>query len=171
MSSLFTRLGLQAISPGSQVPSYAGGYLIFQFIWAYGLTSARTLKQIYGLDHNVSPREDLDKFGPAAVKSGKITQSQLDMLKRNEGAHANSREHFAVFASAILWAHIAGLSHTNINASCVAYTVVRLAYVAVYILVDTPKLSQLRGITWWMSNFVCARLFWKGMKAINGQGM
>ncbi|KAH7117549.1 hypothetical protein B0J11DRAFT_536229 [Dendryphion nanum] len=163
MASLATALGLR----GSNPPSLAGAYLIFHFMWAYGITSSRTLKQIYGLDHNVSPREDLAKYGSAAVSSGKITQRQLDMLKRNESAHANSYENFPVFVGAILWAHVAGLDNVQINGSALVYTVIRIVYVAVYILVDTPKLSQLRGVCWWIGNVTCLRLFWQGMLAIN----
>ncbi|KAK5167144.1 uncharacterized protein LTR77_007874 [Saxophila tyrrhenica] len=159
MASLATTLGLRTPTGLGQPPSYAGAYLIFHFIWAYGLTSSRTLKQILGIDHNVSPREDLSKYGPAAVSSGKITQKQLDMLKRNEGAHANSYENYAVFAAAMIWSHVAGLDTTDVNASALVYTVARLAYVAIYVLVDKPLLSQMRGICWWMGN--------AGMKAIN----
>lgn len=166
MSSLSTTLGLHTL-PDHRTPSYAGPYLIFHFLWAYGFTSSRTLKQVLGIDHNVSPREDTSKYGASAVASGKITQRQLDMLKRNEGAHANSYEHYPVFASAMIWAHIAGLEMADVNASALAYTVARLAYVAIYVLVDTPALSQLRGLCWWTGNVVCLRLFWKGMKAIN----
>ena len=155
MSALLTTLGLSGPKP----PSYAGGYLMFHFLWAYGFTSSRTLKQIWGIDHNVSPREDLTKYGAAAVSSGKITQRQLDMLKRNEGAHANSYEHYPVLVGALLWAHVAGLSNAEINASALVYTIARLAYVTVYVLVDTPKLSQLRGVCWWIGNVTCLRLF------------
>ncbi len=140
---------------------------MFHFLWAYGITSARTMKQILGIDHNVNPRLDVNEHGPAAVANGKITQRQLDMLKRNESAHANSHENFAVFASAVLWAHITGLDNATINASCLAYTVARIAYVAVYIFAEKPAVSQLRGLCWWTGNIVCLRLFWKGMKAMN----
>jgi uncharacterized MAPEG superfamily protein len=164
MSSLLNHIpGFSSTNP----PSYTGGFLIFHFLWAYGITSSRTLKQFYGIDHNVSPREDLTKHGQAAVSSGKITQKQLEMLKRNESAHANSHENFSVFAAAMLWAHVAGLGYADINASGLVYTVARLAYVAVYVLVDKPALSQLRGLCWWTGNIVCMRLFWKGMQAIN----
>jgi uncharacterized MAPEG superfamily protein len=163
MSSITTALGLRGANP----PSYGGAYLIFHFLWAYGITSSRTVKQIWGIDHNVSPREDVTKYGAAAVASGKITQQQLDMLKRIEGAHANSYEQYGFFASALIWAHVAGLPMADVNASALAYTVIRMAYVGVYTFVDTPKLSQLRGMCWWTGNLVCLRLFWKGMQAIN----
>jgi hypothetical protein len=39
-----------------------------------------------------SPRQDLDKYGEAAVRDGKITRTQLQMLQRNEAAYANAVE-------------------------------------------------------------------------------
>lgn len=49
-----------------------------------------------------SPRADLDKYGPAAVSKGKITQAQLDELHRQEAAHQNAMVHYPVFlASAV----------------------------------------------------------------------
>jgi len=47
---------------------------MFNFVWAHILTSSRTLKQRYGVDHNVNPREDLTRFGEKAVQEGKITR-------------------------------------------------------------------------------------------------
>lgn len=150
-------------------PSLASGYIIFHFIFAYGILSSRTMKQYYGIDHNVSPREDLVKYGPEAVKSGKITQKQLDRLKRNEGAHANSVEHFPLFVGAMIWAHLTGLSTVSINGTALVYTVARLVYATVYVFVDRPAWSQMRGIAWWMSNIACLRLFWLGGKALNAK--
>lgn len=91
------------------------------------MVSSRPLKQYYGLDHNVNPREDLSKYGQKAVESGKITQKQLNQLKRNEAAHANSVEHFPLFVGAIIWACVAGLPTSEINGSALAYTVARVA--------------------------------------------
>lgn len=91
------------------------------------------------------------------------------MLKRVEGAHANSYEQYGFFASALIWAHISGLGFADVNGSALVYTLARIAYVTVYTLVDTPMLSQLRGLCWWTGNIVCLRLFWKGMKAINSK--
>ena len=102
MSSIATFLGLRGPSPGIPPPSHSAAFLIWQYLFAYGVLSSRTLKQIYGIDNNVSPREDLGKYGAAAVQSGKITQKQLDMLKRNESAHANTVEHYTLFATSIL---------------------------------------------------------------------
>lgn len=91
------------------------------------------------------------------------------MLKRNEPAHANSVEHFPLFVGAMIWAHVAGLSHAEINASRLVYTVARVAFAAVYVLVDTPTMSKLRGVCWWVSNIVCLRLFWVGGKGMDSR--
>jgi len=56
----------------------------------------------YGLDHNASPRLDLDKYGDEAVKEGKIGRKTLDMLKRWEGAHANNLEAFPAFVGTLV---------------------------------------------------------------------
>ncbi|KAK5119557.1 hypothetical protein LTR85_007385 [Meristemomyces frigidus] len=146
MSSLLTTLGLQGTGPLTPPLSHTSGYIIFHFLFAYAALASRLPKQYYGIDHNVSPREDIVKYGPKAVASGKVTQKQLNMLKRIESAHANSVEHFPMFVGAMIWAHVAGLPTTEINASALAYTVARVAYAAAYILVETVKLSQLRAI-------------------------
>jgi uncharacterized MAPEG superfamily protein len=114
------------------------------------------------LDHNVSPWDDLGKFGPDAVTSGKISQRQFDQLKRIEAAHANSVEHFPLFVGALIWAHMARLPTVEINRSALAYLLARIAYAAVYIFVDKPSWSQLRGLFWWTSNLLCFRLYWLG---------
>ncbi|KAK4544105.1 hypothetical protein LTR36_004603 [Oleoguttula mirabilis] len=169
MSSLLTTLGLRSSGPFTQPPSQAAGYLIFHFLFAYGVLSSRMLKLYYGIDHNVSPREDLTKYGQKAVENGKITQIQLNRLKRIESAHANSVEHFPLFVGAMIWAQVAGLPTSEINASALVYTVARVAYATVYILVYTPRMSQLRGICWWASNITCLRLFWLGGTAVNSK--
>lgn len=51
----------------------------------------------YRIDDNVAPREALAIRGERMVKEGKITKSALDQIKRLEGAHANSVEHFTLF--------------------------------------------------------------------------
>lgn len=43
-----------------------------------------------GIDNNVAPREDLAVVGEPAVKSGKLSRSVLNRLKREEAAHANA---------------------------------------------------------------------------------
>jgi len=155
-----SKLGLSAFPSTNYTPVILG----FQFIYAYGILSSRTLKQWYGLDHNVSPREDLSKYGDAAVRSGKITQRQLDMLKRNEAAHANSVEGFSLLVAGLGIASAAGVSSRVINAAGLSYTIARLAYGAIYVLVDHPKWSQLRGLTWWWGNLSCLYLLWEAQR-------
>lgn len=82
--------------------------MIFHFLWAYAGISSRYvthcfvqnyteedkltcvllqssgIKNYYGIDHQVSPREDLVKYGAKAVADGKITQAQLNQMKRVE---------------------------------------------------------------------------------------
>lgn len=62
--------------------------------------STRGKKFFAGLDHNVAPREDLSKYGEAAVQAGKISRSALNKLKRQEAAHANAVEGFPFFVAA-----------------------------------------------------------------------
>lgn len=166
--SLFATLDL--FGSGGSVPNYSPFFLGFQFVYAYGILSSRTLKQWYGLDHNVSPREDLAKYGEAAIREGKLTRRQYDMLKRNEAAHANSVEGFSLFVAGLGLASIAGVSTRVINAAGLSYTVARLAYGAIYILVDHPKWSQLRGVVWWWGNLSCLYLLWEAQKIFKTRG-
>jgi uncharacterized MAPEG superfamily protein len=161
--SLLTHLGLTTPPLGTTIPHYGPYALIFNFIFAYGLLSSRTLKQYYGIDHNSSPREDLTKYGDAAVSSGKITRAQLEMLKRNESAHANAVENYALLVAAVAVAGFAGVENVAVNRAVVGYTLVRIAYAAVYVLVPTgyERLSQLRGVCWWTANVCCFGLLWR----------
>lgn len=167
MSTFLQAIGLRASSPATMIPNYAPSFVIFQFIFAYGVLSSRTLKQYYGLDHNASPREDLKKYGDVAVREGKITQKQLDMLKRNEAAHANAVENFTLFTASVLFASLAGVKNQSINAAASVYTVARICYGVIYILIDHPLLSQLRGITWWTGNISCLYLLWQAGNKLN----
>lgn len=74
-------------------------FLAWNWFYAYCVLSSRTFKQYYGIDHNGSPRQDLDKYGAAAVKEGKMTQAQLDQIRRVEAASANSIDGFSLFAA------------------------------------------------------------------------
>ncbi|KAH9812171.1 putative membrane- eicosanoid glutathione metabolism protein [Teratosphaeria destructans] len=169
MSSLAAALGLRTSDQQPTAPpSLSASYIIWQFLFAYGILSSRAWKQYYRFDHNVNPREDVAKYGQKAVEAGKLSQKQLNQIKRVESAHANSVEHFPLFVGALIWAHVAGLPIVSINRCGLVYVLARIAYGAVYIFVDTPRLSHLRGIAWWISNVACLRLFWLGGKAING---
>ena len=99
-SNILTNLGLIQVNPSDHVPIYAGGFLIWNFIWAYAVTSTRTIKIYYKIDHNENPREDVIKYGERAVKEGKISQQTLNMIKRNEAAHANTVEGYSLFVGA-----------------------------------------------------------------------
>ncbi|QIW94605.1 hypothetical protein AMS68_000123 [Peltaster fructicola] len=160
-------VGLHAINETSAALNYTPGFLAFHFIFAYGLLSSRTLKQYYGIDHNVSPRYDLKDFGEEAVRTGKITRRQLEMLKRNESASANAVENYTLLAGALCLANIAGVNRSTINTAGLTYTAARIAYAAIYILVDHPWWSQMRGITWWIGNGSCLFLLWRSWQKLN----
>ena len=98
--SILSTLGLRAAEGTQNAPNHAAGYLIANYILAFGLMSTRGAKVRLGIDHNVAPREDVAKYGEAAVQSGKISRSTLNRLKRQEAAHANSVEGFSFFVGA-----------------------------------------------------------------------
>ncbi|KAI1361141.1 hypothetical protein F5Y08DRAFT_28074 [Xylaria arbuscula] len=168
MSFLVAGLGLRIAGAGLPAANWAPALLSWQFFFAYGLMSSRTLKQWYGIDHNGSPREDLAKYGDAAVRSGKITQKQLAMLKRNESAHANSVENYTLFAVAMAFATFSGVEPHLINRAGLLYTTARIAYGAVYIFIDHDLWSQIRGITWWTGNLSCLWLLYRAGGKLNG---
>jgi len=160
-----TALGLHA-GEGITTANYAPYYAMFHFIWAHILTSSRALKQRYGLDHNVNPREDLARFGEKAVQDGKITREQLNRLKRNEAAHANSMENYPVFLGCILFATVSKVPSQTINRVCAIYSIARIVYVVAYLFVGRWKHSWIRSLSWWIGNFSCIYLFWKSGKAL-----
>ncbi|KAJ5679117.1 hypothetical protein N7462_007361 [Penicillium macrosclerotiorum] len=165
MSFLLTAIGLRAAGAlEAPIPNYGPAFLAFHFFWAYGVLSSRTLKQWYGIDHQASPREDLAKYGEAAVREGKMTRKQLGMLKRNEAAHANSVENFSLLVGSLLFASYANVPSPVINAAGLSYTVARVCYGAVYILIDHPRWSQVRGLVWWWGNLSCLFLLYKAGK-------
>jgi uncharacterized MAPEG superfamily protein len=167
MASILTAIGLRAADTlNTSIPNYGPAFVGFHFIYAYGVLSSRTLKQWYGIDHQASPRDDLAKYGEAAIRDGKLTRKQLGMLKRNESAHANSVENFTLLVASILFASQAGVPAQTINAAGLSYTLARLCYGAVYILIDHPTWSQLRGLVWWWGNASCLYLLWQAGKIL-----
>lgn len=98
-SALLTTLGLRA-APGQAVPNNAPALLVANWLLAYVLMSTRGSKIYYGLDNNVAPREDLSKYGEAAVQAGKLSRNTLNMLKRQEASHANAMEGYPLFVAA-----------------------------------------------------------------------
>ncbi|KAJ9638688.1 hypothetical protein H2204_004164 [Knufia peltigerae] len=165
-STLATMLGLgsDGLAPP---PNNAPYHAIFNFLFAHVFLSSRLLKNIYGFDHNVNPREDVSRFGERAVQDGKITRKQLNMLKRNEAAHANAMEHFPMFVGSALFATVAKVPNDSINKACLVYSVARVLYAVLYLTVDNVKLSYVRSLTWWTSNFACIYLLWQSGKALN----
>lgn len=166
MSSLAAILGLKS-NTLTTVPNYAPYHAIFNFLFAYAFLSSRALKNRYGLDHNVNPREDVSRFGERAVQEGKITRAQLNLLKRNEAAHANAVEHFPMFIGSALFATVAKVPNETINRACLAYSIARLVYAVAYLAFDKVQLSYLRSLAWWASNFTCFYLLWRSGKALN----
>ncbi|KAJ9602468.1 hypothetical protein H2200_013011 [Cladophialophora chaetospira] len=156
MSSLLTTLGLRP-NPLGFTPNLAPYHVIAQFFFAFVFLSARSLKNSYKIDHNISPREDLTKYGEKYVQDGKLTRKQLNLLKRNEAAHANSMEHFPVFVGSVLFATVSAVKPEVINGVCLAYGVARLVYAAAYLLVDRDvRLSYVRSLSWWAGSLAIA---------------
>jgi hypothetical protein len=73
--SPLTFLGLQAAISASQAPPFGPYYLMFNIFFAYAVLTSRPMKNIYGIDDNVSPRESVTKYGEVAVRDGKLTAS------------------------------------------------------------------------------------------------
>ncbi|OQD80103.1 hypothetical protein PENANT_c039G11608 [Penicillium antarcticum] len=154
MSALLTTLGLRAAA-GQQPANHAAGLLAANWFLAFCFMSIRGEKVYYGLDHNVSPREDLYKYGERAVQAGKMSRSALEKLKRKEAAHANAQEGYPLFVAAMLLSLHAGLPNETINGIGLWYTVSRVAYSFAYSYIESPALSYLRSVTWWSGNISC----------------
>ncbi|PWY69730.1 hypothetical protein BO70DRAFT_365660 [Aspergillus heteromorphus CBS 117.55] len=154
MSFLLDFLGLHA-TPTGPPPNHAIAYLIGNWFLAHGVLSTRPAKRLFGLDHNVAPREDLSKYGEAAVQAGKITRSQLNRLKRQEAAHANTIEGFPLFVAAVLVSLFAGLPSETINGIGLWYTVSRVAFGVAYVGIESEGWSFLRSLLWWSGNVSC----------------
>lgn len=97
--NILTTLGLSA-APGQAPQNHASTLLLANWALAYVLMSTRVQKNFYGLDHNVMPRDDLSKYGEAAVQAGKLDRRTLNKLKRQEAAHANAQEGYPFFVAA-----------------------------------------------------------------------
>lgn len=164
MPSFSALFGLAAM--GGEPRYMIAEYLIINTLISHTLSSTRGLKWWWGIDNHVSPRTDLEKSGPRAVLEGRLSQSQLDMLRRNESAHANSMEHFPIFAAALILAKVAGLPAADVNYVGLTYTLARVAFVANYILSTTMLAASLRPVLWWAAHMACLRLIWRAGKAI-----
>ncbi|KAJ5808966.1 hypothetical protein N7474_010235 [Penicillium riverlandense] len=154
MSNILTALGLAA-APGQTPPNHASTLLLANWALAYVLMSTRAQKFFYGLDHNVMPRDDLSKYGEAAVQAGKLDRRTLNKLKRQEAAHANAQEGYPFFVAAILVSLYAGVDNKTINTIGVWYTASRLAFSLLYSYIETSPASYLRSVAWWSGNISC----------------
>ncbi|KAH0288034.1 hypothetical protein M436DRAFT_81566 [Aureobasidium namibiae CBS 147.97] len=167
-SSFLTNLGLTANNSLTPLPNYGPHFLLGNFLLSYVLTTTRFQKGSYGVDNNISPRYDLES--PRAeqlVSKGKVTQEQLDQLRRIQSAHSNSMEHYTVFTAAVLCAMVSKLDSGMLNRYATIYTLVRAAYFVVYRQNTTKQAAGIRSVLWWAGNIVCIRLFWFAGKALN----
>lgn len=162
MSSLIGTLGLHANSS-----HHAPYYLLANFLFAHFILVPRTFKQYHGIDNNAHPRDDLSLYGDAAVKSGKLTQRQLDRIKRAAAAHANRVENYAVFGAAVVSAMVAGVPGQVVNGYCLLYSVSSVAYGVAYVVVERNPWSVLRTLAWWSGGWACVRLFWEAGRALS----
>ncbi|KAK2761778.1 hypothetical protein FQN54_001606 [Arachnomyces sp. PD_36] len=91
-------LGLRA-DPTSvvQAPNYAATIIITNYILTNLVFNSSYAKRRAKIFNPVSPRASVDEFGETAVKEGKISKKQLDMIKRTEAAHHNGIENFPFF--------------------------------------------------------------------------
>ena len=89
-------LGLQLPQSSLAAPA---AFIAWNWFYAYGVLASRTFKQIYGIDNNANPRQDLNRYGADAIRAGKLTQAQLEQIQRVESASANSTEGFILFTA------------------------------------------------------------------------
>lgn len=140
-----------------------------------------------GLDHNSAPREDLVKYGEAAVQSGKISRATLNRLKRQEAAHANAIEGFPLFLAAsmfiflftLIFSHLdhqsnqtvllgvfAGLPTETINGVGAWYSASRVLFTISYALTESEGLSFLRSAFWFSGNIGCIAALLEAAKTL-----
>lgn len=168
MPSFLVNLGLTTNDTMAPLPNYGPHFLLANFLLSYICTSTRIQKLGLRIDNNMNPRYDL--VSPRAeklVSTGRITQEQLDQMRRVQSAHSNSMEHYTVFVAAVLSAIVAKLDNGMVNRYAVLYTIARAAYFWVYRQNTTRSAAGVRSVLWWVSNILCIRLFWFAGKALN----
>jgi uncharacterized MAPEG superfamily protein len=121
-----------------------------------------------GIDNNVSPRHDLSSYGDAAIKSGKITPSQLKLMQRATSAHQNRVENFSIFGSAVVLAVAVGVPNSTVNGYCALYSVASVLYGVAYVVIERNPWSLARTCCWWAGCWACGRLFWEAGRVVNG---
>lgn len=91
------------------------------------LVGVRWASVYNGLDHNVMPREDLQR----AEAAKKLKPAHLAMLKRRSAAHYNGLENLALFVAAVVLCNQAKLPVAQINQFVVRYVVSRFIYTVI----------------------------------------
>ena len=124
---------------------------------------------MYGIDNNVSPREDVAKFGEVAVREGKLTRAQLNKIVRIEAAHANSVENLPLLISSILFAMYGGVPNESINRVALIYSLARVAYAIAYHITEQFALSFVRTAMWWVGTASCMSLLWQAAQTLNAK--
>ncbi|RAK74942.1 uncharacterized protein BO72DRAFT_450224 [Aspergillus fijiensis CBS 313.89] len=153
-ASLLTTLGLRA-TPSSPTPNHAAGYIIGNWFLAHGILNPRAAIRRLGQDHNNAPRENLLKYGEAAVQAGKITRGQLNRLKRREAAYENVIEGFPLFIAGVLLALHAGVPTEIINWIGLWFSVMRVAYATAAVAIESEPLNFVPSLLWWLGNVSC----------------
>jgi uncharacterized MAPEG superfamily protein len=92
------------------------------------------------------------------IGEGKISAGTLAMIKRWEGAHANSMENYTLLVAASLLACHAGVPTGTINGLMFSYTLARVCYAIAYIRIEKESYSKVRGLCWWWGMFSCLTL-------------
>ncbi|KAI1125806.1 hypothetical protein F5Y10DRAFT_294304 [Nemania abortiva] len=155
MPVLSSGLGLRAASSGGLTPNYAPAYVGFHFFWAYCALAPCHFKQLWGINHQSLPREDVAKYGEDAVKSNRITPGRLNMLKRNEAEHANSIENYTLLEGSMGFATMAGVNPQIINRAGLIYAVAPVGCGIYYLLVEDDTVALFRTVFWWVGNGSC----------------
>lgn len=157
--------------------------MLWNWAYAYILTSTRVSKIFAGLDHNENPRHDLSKYGERAVAEGKLTRARLQQLQRAQAAHENCVEGFAFFAStstlfsslgilgylantdlAVVLMNMAKIDAASINLVGVLYSVLRVLYVQAYYRITDRNTSFVRSVLWHLTNYSCIYGIWQAGK-------
>ncbi|GAB7344111.1 hypothetical protein MBLNU457_2012t1 [Dothideomycetes sp. NU457] len=134
----------------------------FNFFWANVIMSGRAPRVFYGIDSNANPRANTTEVLEKAKTEGKISESQVRMFQRWEGAGLNSLENFTLFAPCLLFGLHAGLPAATIQRACAVYTAARVAFGVSYIAIEDEKLSYLRSAIWWVGTLTCLNLLRRG---------
>jgi len=88
------------------------------------------------------------------------------MLKRWEGAQANSIEGYAFFAASVLFALHAGVEKARMNGFMALYSLSRVVYATAYITIESDGWSRIRSYSWWIGNLSCVGLIYFGGKKL-----